>query len=606
LQQLIGFRLRKKVLIYFILVLLILNLSILFLGHLHKTQDNLNAPQNKNNLQDLDNFGFIIIYNVSLNKLNAEIGENISISTVYSTLCNENYQLEYGRIGINKATWFEYKNSLIDGVMYHNITEIISINPAHFDSLDNCKGKVELKIIDMFDSENFMIYQNYSTEYLEIVKAKLNYSIIEQNPLTIFSKDIVNLSFLIYNEHTTHYPFSDRIDIKITNGQKSLNYSKNAESNGHLNITFNCSLIGIGNYTIQLKNVETPDYESSVFNFSIEVLDENTCINCSLINDGDVYVNVIYDNSKYSKAFYMIQSGFDANINWQSSFGNGSFLKIGDQYSTNISAPNETGIYQIHFIAQPIAKGKQIEFDQPLYVKRRPIELYVNFFRNLNQSNLVCQVSIVDNLTKYRINTNLTLEIFVEYNASNRAYGFIESNSSGIAIFNWDIPIRIIEDYVTFKFILNDTLTYQSSSLIKNITVTKLEYLGLFQGYSASNISIIAKLSNINGNEFPNQTITLKINNELINLKTNVNGEIYYSFIAPSQSAILKIEIQFMGSENTVSAYTTFNIEIKLNFLQQIWNSIGFILAGVSIVIILLIYLKKRVIGQNLATLNVD
>ncbi|NVM54417.1 MAG: hypothetical protein HWN66_12000 [Candidatus Helarchaeota archaeon] len=561
----------------------------------------------EDNFQKLEPYGYVNIFNVTMDKIIAEVGENITVSTVYSFLCNEGYERDHGWIGIEKTAWFEYKNSLIDGVEYYNVTEIISVDPNHFDAFDIGKGCAEVAIREILNPMNVKSYSNSTAENLEIRRAKLNYSLVEQYPLTVFSTDLLNVSVLVHNEHAKKYVFSnDYIEINISNKENSLNFSKDTDFNGFLNFTVNCSLLGAGNYTIQLKNDEAPDYESTTYTFQIEVLEEISSINYTHLNSEEVYTNVGYDTSNYSKALYLIECKFNANISYITDFDSGQCSKIGDQYLATIPSPPVTGTHQIRFIAQPIQVGKSIEFNETIEVKRRLTELSSTFFRHENQSLLGCQISVLDKLVNHSIETNNTITISAYYNESNWAIGSVESNSSGVALFEWEIPSRILEDYISFNFEFNPTQVYQFSSLIRNITMTNIDYLGPYEGYSSQNVILRAKLSTLNGNELSNQLIKLVINHEIFNLTTNANGEVTYSFTAPSYVTSLEVEFQFLGSDNILSSILTLNIEIKLDLLHQIWNSLGFILLGISIAILSLFYLKKIFTKRNLATLDVD
>lgn len=557
--------------------------------------------------QKLDEFGNVTIFNVTIDKIIAEIGENVTVSSVYSLFCNDSYEREYGMIGIEKFGWYEYKNTLIASVENYNVSEIISIDPNHFDGNDVCKGRVEIKISNILNPMNFKIYTNFTIENLEIRKAKLNYSLIGQYPITVFSQDLLNFSFQIYNEHAQDYVFSDsNMKIFVNNQNNSLNVSKYTDSDGFLNFTINCSSLGAGNYTIQLENDETVDYEPTQVIIQLKVLDENSCINVSLLNVDEVYTNVNFDDSNYTKAFYLIQCEFDANITYTSNIENGQCIEIGNRYFATISSPKTSGTYQILFSAQPKVAGKLIEFNETLQVKRRPIALDPTISHRDKQSHLYFHIKIIDILKNQLIDTNNNLIIFAKYNGSNRFIGTVECNSSGIACFEWQFPNMIVENYISFTFQFNETPVYFFLSLTKNITITKIEYSGPFQAYSSQNISIIANLYALNGSKLSNQLIELKINGENFNLTTNTNGKISYSFTTPSHATLLRIELHFPGSMNVISSTLILDIEIRLDLFHQIWNSLGYILAGISIGIVLLIYLKKQFTKRNLATLKVD
>ena len=569
----------------------------------------LNPIQNefRDEIQKLDEFGNVSIFNVTIDKISAEIGENVTVSSVYSLFCNDGYEREYGMIGIEKFGCYEYKNTLIDGVENYNVSEIISLTPNHFDGNDICKGRVEIKISNILNPMNFKIYTNFTIENLEIRKAKLNYSLIEQYPKTVFSQDLLNFSFQIYNEHAQDYVFSDsNMKIFVNNQNNSLNFSKYTDSDGFLNFTINCSSLGAGNYTIQLENDETVDHESTQVMIQLEVFDEKFCVNCSLLNGDEVYANVNYDDSNYTKAFYSIRCEFDADINYTSNFEQGQCIEIGNRYFATISSPKTSGTYQVLFSARPKAAGKVIEFNETLQVKRRPVELAPTMFLDDHQSHLFFRVQVIDKLTNQSIDANNDIAIFARYNGSNRLIGTVECNSSGVAGFEWQIPNVILEDYVSFTFQFIASPIYQFSSLIKNITVTKIDYSGPFQAYSSQNITVIANLYALNGSKLSNQPIELKINGDPFNLTTDTNGRISHSFIAPSYATNLRIELHFPGSIDIISSTLRLTIEIRLDLFHQIWNSLGYILAGISIGIVLLIYLKKNFAKRNLATLKVD
>ncbi|MFX1295769.1 MAG: hypothetical protein ACFFD2_13070 [Promethearchaeota archaeon] len=559
-------------------------------------------------IRNFDEFGYVKIHTITIDKTIAEIGENVTISIVYSLKPNESYAAS-GRIGLynQDSGWLIYKNILIEVGEFYNITEIISIEPNLFDVFDTCEGRAEIEIFNIFDPWDFMSTSNKTNEVLEFKKANLNYSIIEQYPLTIFSENILNFSLLIHNEHTKKYISSNNyIEFNISNENKSFNFSKYTNSNGILNFSVNCSSLGVGNFTIQFKTNETSNYESTTHILQLEVLDEASSINCSLLNSGQIYPYVYYDNSNYSKAFYLIQCEFDANISWYSTFGNGQFSKFGNYYNTTILSPNTTGTYQIHFVVQPIETGKLIEFDKDLQVKRRPIEFFSIVSRSENQSLINFQITIIDKLQNHSIIENNLINVLATYNNSNWEFGPIMCNSSGTASFTWNIPNKIVEDYVNFEFVFNNTPIYQFTSTNRNLIITNLEYLGPFDGISGRNITLKAKLSTLNGNNLSNQSILLRIDDIVFNLTTNLNGEIIYSFIAPSYSTNLKIEIEYLGSENVLSFLLKLDIEIKLDLFHKIWNSLGYILIGISITIALMLFLKKFLTKRNLSDINVD
>lgn len=602
----------------FVLILLLItiftsyslgNLFCKFLGDGFNLK-NLQANQPQDRIHSADEYGYVNIFNLTMDKRTAEIGENITISIFYSFVCNAGYEREYGIIGTARFGGFNFidsRNNLITGI-YNNISETFSLEPGKYNATDICQGKVEMAIINT-DNPAFpvKIYQNLTTENLTITKAKLNYSIIEQNPLTIFSNDSVYFSVFIYNEHTKKFPFSNNtIKISVYNEKYSSNLSRNTDSNGFLNFTVNCSLLEAGIYTIKLINDETADYESSIYSFQMKVYDEELSINCSLVNRGSIYASVNYDNSNNTKAIYSITCDFDASINYSSSFCAGPCLRVGNQYIGVISAPIEAGTYQIQFTAQPKSKGKIIEFEDTLQVNKRPIKFDPLFFRHENKSVLYIQTNILDGLVEHPIDNVNEITIFVRYNSSTRNIGSIQCNSSGIACSEWVVPHKIIEKNIKFIFRFNETQVYQFSELVKNITITNLEYLGPIQWTSGKNLTIAAKLYALNGSMLPNQLIDVKINGNIIKLVTDLNGEISYSFIPPSQATILELEILFAGTNQTLSAHLKLNIELKLDLINQIWNSSGYILVSVSLAIISIIYLKKKFFRNEISTLSVD
>ena len=568
----------------------------------------INKPQNR--IHSLDEFGYVNIFNLTMDKKTAEIGENVTVSTFYSFVCNPGYERGCGYIGIERFGGFNFidsRDSLITGV-YNIISETFSLDPNKYKAADIYQGKVEIAIIDT-DNPAFPVitYQNLTSENLTIAKAKLNYSIIEQNPLTIFSKDTVYFSLFICNEHTKKFHFSDNsVEIVVFNEKNSLNFSKKTDSAGFLNFTVDCSLLEAGIYTISLINDETADYESCNYSFQMKVYDENLSINCSLLNNDSIYASVNYDNSNYTKAIYSIECEFEANINYSSSFCSGECLRVGNQYIAAISTPIEAGMYQIQFISQPILRGRAIKFEKTLRVDKRPIKLDPFFFRYENKSLLYIQVNIVDRLINHLINKINDITIFVKYNSSTRNIGIVQCNTSGIALLEWVIPNKIIENYIKFTFLFNETVTYQFQELIRNMTITNLKYLGPIQWISGKNLTITAKLCALNGTMLPNQLVYVKINRNLINLVTNENGEISYTFITPSYPTILELEIFFTGTNQILSANLKFYIGLKLDLLHQIWNSSGYILVSISLAVISIIYLKKKFFRNNLSTLSVD
>jgi len=567
------------------------------------------SDRNQSGMQFLSTNGNMKIFNVTIDKTTAEIGENITIGTFYSFVCNEGYERNHGYIGIynlESFDWIDNKDILIDGVEYYNVSERFTIDPDKYNAADVRQGKVLLEIRDIFN--NFAnACSSLTNENLVIRKAKVNYSIIEQSPLTIFSNDLVIFNISIYNEHTKNFCFSNSpINITAINPYNSLTLIKNTDSKGFLNFILDCSLLNAGVYTINLKNDESADYESCDYSFQIEVYDEDLSVNCTLSNPNSIYVKVDYDDSNYTKAVYSIDCGFEANINYSSSFCHGESLKVGNQHVAVFTTPRQAGTYQIEFKAQPKSMGKTISFEQTLPVEKRPIGFKILFLRNENQSRLSMQINILDNLVNHSIKDINDVTIFAQYNHSIRKIGVTQCNSSGIAFLDWIIPQKIIENYIEFIFIFNETQVYQFLKSIKNITITNLEYLGPVQWIAGKNLTITAKLYALNGSALPNQLLNIKINGDFINRITDIKGEISYSFISPSYSTVLEFEILFLGTDQIVSTNLKFNIELKLDLWHQLWNSSGYILIAVSLAIISLIYLRKRFIRNNLSTLNVD
>ena len=569
------------------------------------------SDYNQHRIQFLGIYGYVEIFNVTIDKTTAEIGENITIETVYSFICNEGYERAWGIIGVNKlgmVNWIDCKDNLIDGVEYHKVTESFSLSPNKCNAADICQGRVKIGIRNSLDPDQpEEEYISQTNENLVIQKAKLNYSIIDQNPLTIFSNDLVVFNIFIYNEHTKNFGYSNSpINITAINPYNSLTLIKNTDSKGFLNFTLNCSLLKAGINTINLKNDESDDYESNSYSFQIKVYDEDLSINCSLSNQNPIYANVDYDDSNYTKAIYSIDCDFEAIINYSSSFCNDQSFQVGNQHVAVIDTPKQAGIYQIRFAVQPKATGKTITFEEMLQVEQRPIGVNTFFLRNENQSRLCMQINILDNLVNHSINDISDVTIFAQYNHSIRKIGVTQCNSSGIAFFDWLIPQKIIENSIGVIFMFNETPIYQVSKFIKNLTIVNLEYLGPTQWIAGKNLTISAKLFALNGSALPNQLLNIKFNGDLISLVTDFRGEISYPFISPSYSTVLEFEILFPGTDQIVSANLKFNIELKLDLWHQLWNSSGYILISISLGIIALIYLKKRFFRNNLSTLSVD
>ncbi len=558
------------------------------------------------NYKKLDEYGIISIHNLTIDKVSAEIGENITVSSLYSLLCNPGYQREYGMIGIDTPSWFEYENSLIDGVSYHNVTEIISLSPNYFNASDVCNGRVKIKIFNMSNPMDFIIQDNVTENSIELKKAQLNFSLINQSPSIVFSNDLLNYSFFISNEHTEKYVFSNGyFKINVSNGNLSQSFSKYTDSKGFLNFTINCSVLGAGNYTILLENNETSDYNSTPYSIQIEILDEDQSINCTLLNSESIYTAVDYDLSDFSKAIFLIETDFDANISYFSDLENGNCSKIGNQHNASLKSPEIAGIYQVYFIAYPLLKGRNIQFNYSIEVKHRPIELNTMFLGYENQTNVACQIKVMDVLVNHTAKTNNSISIIANFNKSNWDLGSTRCDSDGNALLIWDPPSRIEDAFISLNFRFNTTPVYQSYSLIKNITLTELHYFGPLHEFATKNITFRAVLFALNGTPIPHQIICLKIDDQYFNLTTDINGEINFSLTTPSYATKLKIEFQFLGSGDTLSSNLILNIEIKLDLLQQIWDSIGFILVGIGIAFISLLYLKKTLTKRNLSTLDV-
>ncbi len=561
---------------------------------------------NRIGFRTLDDYGTVSIYNLTVDKTFAEIGENVTVSTIYSMQCNPGYLREYGMIGLDKPTWFEYRNSLIEGVEFHNVTEIFSITPVRFNASDLCKGRIKIKIFNMSNPMDFIIYSNQTENDTEIRKAQLNYSLLEGPPSAIFSSDFLNLSFFIHNEHTETYAFANgRIKINLSNGENTLNFSENTDSQGILNFTVNCSALEAGICTIQLENDATTDYEPTSYPYQFEIFDEEQSINCTLLNPESIYTYVEYDDSNFSKIFFIIQSSFEANISFSSEFESGFCSKNGNQYLATLNSPNTAGGYIINFIAHPIPSGKSVKFNHSVEVKRRPTELDASFYRYENQTSISCLISITDSLVSHGVKISESIEIGAHYNNTNWNLGLLEFGSNGTASLIWDPPKRIQEAYISFNFRFNSTPVYQFSNLTKKITILKFEYTGPFKESTGKEITIQAVLYALNGTPLPNHKIQLSINDKFFNITTNTNGMINFSLLTPSYATSLKIEFQFLGSGNISSSNLIFDLEIELTLLQQIWDSMSYILLGIGVTILSIIYAKKRFTKRNLATFSV-
>lgn len=563
--------------------------------------------KNQESFQSLGEYGIIDVYNVTIDRIIAEIGENITVSTVYSCLLNEGYFLSYGRIGIYKATWYQYLNRISEGFLVHNVTEIISIDPNYFDSSDICTGNVQIRIFNLTDPFKRIDFINNSKESLELRRAGLHYKIINQNPLTIFMGDKINLSILVHNEHTEKYVFSnENININISSSENSQIFSKNTNISGIFNLTIDSSILGIGNYTIRLNSTQTLDYEPSDYTFHLTVLNETTSINCTILNPEVIFVGVDSDSSPFSNIFIRVKSQFDAQIAWFSTFGSGIFSKTPDYFEAIITSPNQTGLYTINFIVTPQEEGKIIEFTKEVYVKKRPIEVFPTFLRGINQSNIWIILNVKDQLNNQSIESGSKINMYIQYNDSNHNLGNFIVDSNGSINVKWEIPPKIIDDFLTFGFQLNQSPVYEDFLISQNLIITKIEYFGPLNVYISNNITIAAKLLTLNGSVLSNHIVFLRINDENYSLKTNSEGDIKYSIIAPSYSSKLKIEIYFPSHENMISSFLSLEIEVKLNLIHQFWNSLGYILIGVSVGAISVLYLKRLLTKRNLANLNVD
>ena len=224
--------LKKKNIISISLLIFLIAFSLLFALIKMNDEPSIKSPYTRpdqNEIQDgiqkSDEYGNVTIFNVAMDKITAAIGENITVSSVYSLSYNVGYEMEYGMIGIEKFGWYEYENTLIAGVENFNISEIISVDPNHFDANDTCTGRVEIKIYEILNPLNFKIYTNFTIETLEIRKARLNFSLVEQYPLTVFSQDLLNFSFQVHNEHAQNYVFSNgNVTISVNNQNASLTF----------------------------------------------------------------------------------------------------------------------------------------------------------------------------------------------------------------------------------------------------------------------------------------------------------------------------------------------------------------------------------------------
>ncbi len=560
-----------------------------------------------NSYQKLDRFGVVMIYNLTVDRTSAEIGENVTVSTVYSLHCNPGYHQEYGMIGIDTPTWFEYRNRLVDGATFHNITEVIPIVPNHFDGDDICKGRVKIKIFNMSDPMDFVIYSNQTANEILLEKAQLNYSLIEQTPLIPFSHEILNLSIFIVNEHSTKYAFSNSsIRVNVSNGANAVNFSGVTDSNGHLNFTINCSQLGGGNYTASLENAATDDYSTTPYSFQLEVFDEDTSINCSLLNAESIYANVDYDSSNFTKAFFLIESAFEANVSYVSAFDSGNctkITKIGNLYLATLNSPSIAGTYGVSFVAQPLLGGADIAFNHSLEVRRRPTELNVTFTRYENQEHITCQINVTDLLADHAAVPNGSISMMVRYNDSNWEVGPVQCDSQGVAEVVWTPPTRIQEAYLSLQFRFNATQVYQTSFSMRNVTVARLEYSGPLQVYVTKEFAISAVVFALNGTPLPNHNIKLVIDGVIFNLTTNLNGAIYFSTVAPPHTARVRLEFQILGVSGVLPANKIVHISIELDSLHQIWDSLGYMLLGFGVVGIAFLYAKKKLTGRNLATL---
>lgn len=551
------------------------------------------------------------VYNVTINKNMVHIGENITVSTVYSLQLYEGFDLTLTTfVGIEiinggSPKTFGFYNALSDNVFFQNYTADVSVSPDWFDAGDIVRGVVEFIFFNESSGDKSS-FSYWSNNNCLIQKASLHYSLLDQSSLTVFSDETLQFSAKVCNNYTKTYPFSnENISIEIKNEIGSLNIAELTNSEGILNFTINCSLLGAGNYSISLQNSETPDYELTLWTFYITVFDEETSVNCTLLNPNQIYTNVNYDLSNYTKGIYLIQTQFAANVSYYSNFTNGICTTLGNDHWAIIDSPNISGNYQITFIITPIQKGKTLQFDTILEVQKRPISLETFIHQNTEQTTLSLLIRIIDLLVNQSIGSTTNLFIYANYNNSNHYIGKSASNSSGTVFFEWELPQNVLENYISFHYVCNGSSVYHNSEKLDNLTIPKLKYFGPLTAYTHTNITIELELSTLNGAKLSDKNIRLKIFDQNMNLSTNLHGRISYSIITPPKEVNLVIEVEFAGSDGILTAKLIVLVKVRFDFLHQLWNSLGFILLGASSAILGVIYLKKVLCKRDLGVLKV-
>ncbi|MHA1129571.1 MAG: hypothetical protein ACTSQQ_02075, partial [Candidatus Helarchaeota archaeon] len=68
----------------------------------------------------------------------------------------------------------------------------------------------------------------------------------------------------------------------------------------------------------------------------------------------------------------------------------------------------------------------------------------------------------------------------------------------------------------------------------------------------------------------------------------------------------LQIEIEYPGDTKRLAATECLVINVEFDFLHQLWSSLGFILIGISLTIVSILYIKKTLSRRRLTNFSVE
>ncbi|OED30362.1 Ig-like domain repeat protein [Methanosphaera sp. WGK6] len=153
------------------------------------------------------------------------------------------------------------------------------------------------------------------------------------------------------------------------------------------------------------------------------------------------------------------------------------------------------------------------------------------------------------------------------------SYNYISSNVTTV------IVTVLFEGDTTYNPTQNETW-FDVEPMITTLTIDTEQTITL-----AENITIKGQLLNKNGIGIANQLITLNLNNNIIQLKTNTTGSYNYSTI-PTKVGLITVKVQFNGIKQYLDSYEETIIDVsKVNTILSISKYRNPITAGNNLTI---------------------